>query len=363
MVEKTTGFSNEFISFPGETLKEVLSIRNMKQKELAVRTGMTEKHISSVINGTSPISIQFAKKLEYALDIDASFWINLQSIYERDVIEALEVDGVTDKEFSIQKNLSEIWKYMVSKHIFTNTTSKHQRVIQLRKFLGVSNLEVIEDLSTMKIAFRLQTTTTINPYVLATWLKLCEYETKGIESKKKLDLDLLRNNVNNIKSVMFEDASIIEDRLKSIFEECGILFKIVKHFPGAPVQGFIKNISDDGVALYMTVRRGMADIFWFTLMHEIAHILNGDTKDHFIDYDFSESVIERRANKLASELLLDSNEYRKFVKKRNVDMEEIKRFANNQKVQPFIVIGRLKRDKVIPYNMYSKHMQIYRLVD
>lgn len=35
--------------------------------------------------------------------------------------------------------------------------------------------------------------------------------------------------------------------------------------------------------LCMTLRQKFADIFWFTLFHEIAHILNGDTKHAFID--------------------------------------------------------------------------------
>ncbi|MEE0883912.1 MAG: helix-turn-helix domain-containing protein, partial [Faecalimonas sp.] len=36
---------------PGETVKEQLVDRGMKQKEFAVRMGMSEKHISRLING------------------------------------------------------------------------------------------------------------------------------------------------------------------------------------------------------------------------------------------------------------------------------------------------------------------------
>ena len=43
------GLSRDYIIHPGETLAEVMEDRDMTQRELAVRTGMSEKHISTVI--------------------------------------------------------------------------------------------------------------------------------------------------------------------------------------------------------------------------------------------------------------------------------------------------------------------------
>lgn len=78
------GLSNDFIIHPGETLAEVLKDRKMSQKELAIKTGMTEKYISTVISGQENISSFFANKLEYALGIEKEFWMNLQANYERE---------------------------------------------------------------------------------------------------------------------------------------------------------------------------------------------------------------------------------------------------------------------------------------
>lgn len=78
------GLSSDFIIHPGETLAEVLKDRKMSQKELAIKTEMTEKYISTIINGQENISSSFANKLEYALDIEKEFWMNLQANYERE---------------------------------------------------------------------------------------------------------------------------------------------------------------------------------------------------------------------------------------------------------------------------------------
>ena len=77
-----SGLSREMIIHPGETLKEILEDRNMSQFELALRAGVTPKHISTIISGEKNISVSFAKKLEYALNVEAEFWINLQTLYD-----------------------------------------------------------------------------------------------------------------------------------------------------------------------------------------------------------------------------------------------------------------------------------------
>lgn len=72
---------------PGETLKEVLDDRGLSQKELAIRTGFTEKHISTVIKGKKGISCKMAKSLEYVLGIEDSFWCNLKSKYDGEILQ------------------------------------------------------------------------------------------------------------------------------------------------------------------------------------------------------------------------------------------------------------------------------------
>ena len=102
--KNSVGLSREFIIHPGETIAEILEDRDMTQRELAVRTGVTEKHISTVINGQKNISVAFARKLEYALGIETSFWMNLQANYDRELIEFEDVNNMSDEEIGVLKN-------------------------------------------------------------------------------------------------------------------------------------------------------------------------------------------------------------------------------------------------------------------
>lgn len=71
---------------PGYSIKEALNDRNISREELSLRIGYSINYISSVIDGKKDISVKFANRLEYALGIPAHFWINLQNIYDRELL-------------------------------------------------------------------------------------------------------------------------------------------------------------------------------------------------------------------------------------------------------------------------------------
>lgn len=81
---------------PGATVKEQLEDRGMSQKDFAVRMGMSEKHISKLINGEVRLTNETAMKLEFVLGIPAVFWCNLEAIY-RDKLQRIEAVSLYPK--------------------------------------------------------------------------------------------------------------------------------------------------------------------------------------------------------------------------------------------------------------------------
>ena len=299
MVKNRSGLSREFIIHPGETLREILEDRGMSQKELALRVGLTEPYISSVINCQKAISVSLAKKLEYALGVDTSFWINLQANYNKELADFEDINKISDEELEIFKRLNGIAKYLKQLGFLELEVHGPMLVVQLRKLLNVSNLKQIPAVSQAG-AYRLATATNVDPYVLFTWLRMCDLLTENQQTEHELDIDKLKRKIPLMKELMFENVAEIQSRLKSHLSECGIKFSIVKHFRGAPVQGVIKKNDDGTLSLIMTIRRKFADVFWFTLFHEIGHIINGDIEDKLIDYDFAKSDVEDKADEYAA---------------------------------------------------------------
>ena len=67
---------------PGAAIQELLDERGMTQKEFARRMGISEKHISKLINGEVHLIPEMAEKLELVLGVPASFWNKLEAIYQ-----------------------------------------------------------------------------------------------------------------------------------------------------------------------------------------------------------------------------------------------------------------------------------------
>ena len=350
------GLSRDYIIHPGETLAEVIEDRQMTQRELAIRTGMTEKHISTIIHGQKNISATFAKKLEYALGIETSFWMNLQDNYDRELIEFEELNKITGEELGVLKRLKEVIEVWSSFGWIDKMASSAIKLLDLRRFLGISNLLDIPKISYAATYRVKRKNANIDPYVLFAWQRMCELLTRDVAVAEKVDINKLREKITDIKQVMFIRSSQIQKALSEIFSECGIAFRIVPNFTGAPVQGFIKESEYGSLILCMTLRQKFADIFWFTLFHEVAHILNGDTKHMFIDFASVSGEIEARADRLASEILINPKEYNAFVASQKYkSSSEIANFAASQNVKSYIVQGRLMKDNLIDWHPRTKY--------
>lgn len=358
MVQNQTGLFRDLIIHPGETLNEILSEREMSQKELAERTGISEKHVSTVIRGMKGISVSFAKKLEYVLGIDASFWINLQSNYERELFEFEEANSISEEELAVIKPLKAIIGYLNSLDLISLESNEADTVLTLRKILGISNLTLIPQI-TYKAMFRAQDSCSTDLYVMFAWQRICEMQASQIEVHEAVNLEKLRLNLNRIKSLMFENPDIIDSELTKIFAGCGIAFKIVPHFTGAPVQGFISRMENGKMMLCMTLRQSFADRFWFTLFHEIAHILSGDVKKKFVDFSSVNNDLERHADEFARDMLLNPKEYQKFLEKKHFTYDSICKFAESEEVMPYIVLGRLKKEGFLDWSQFNGAMVCY----
>ncbi len=356
MEKETIGLSREYIIHPGASLLEAIRDRGMSQHELAVRTGMTEKHISTVINGQKNISPSFARKLEYALGIKASFWMNLQMNYDQELLEFEELNNVSEEELCVLNNLKEVTDSWIDFGFLKNDETAVELLLDYRMIMGISNLLDIPKI-TYNAAFRAQCkNNTIDPYVLFAWQKMCELIADRDISTESVDIEKLMNLIPDIKNTMFLRADRIESRLSELFAYCGIAFKVVPNFKGAPVQGFIKKSDNGPMILCVTLRQKFADIFWFTLFHEIAHIINGDAERTFVDFIAVSKDVESNADKIAQDFLIDPEDYSSFVEsKRYKSLIEIERFAKSQSIKDYIVLGRLMNDNYIPWGNRTRY--------
>ena len=83
MTELSAPFAPDWVLAPGESVLDLAEERGWTQGELAQRLGYSEKHISQLINGKVPITVDAAQRLERVLGSSIDFWLALEANYQK----------------------------------------------------------------------------------------------------------------------------------------------------------------------------------------------------------------------------------------------------------------------------------------
>lgn len=362
MATRRTGISRDLIFHPGETIAELLEERGLTQSDLAISTGVSEAHISNIVSGKKDISSEFAMKLEYAFGVPCSFWLNLQANYDAEMAEYNERCSITDDEHTVLECLKEVVRYLRNKGLIPKRGKNDDIILSIRKALHISN---IADLNRVvpEGAFRISGKSRVDGAVLGAWIRICQLKEQNHAIAMQFNVNDIDVLVAELKAIMCSRGEICP--LKTVTETMaryGINFFLVRNFRGAPVQGYMHLSNDGAYSMFLTLRGASADIFWFSLFHELGHIVAGDVRKRFIDTD-EDSEKERIADRFASEHLLPSESFQAFVSNRDFTISSIKRYSESQGVPPYIVIGRLQREEYIRYSSFSEYKPRYKQED
>ena len=118
------------------------------------------------------------------------------------------------------------------------------------------------------------------------------------------------------------------------------------HLPKTHVDGAAWR-QDGQPVVAITLRYDRIDWFWFTLMHELAHIVAGHQQTYVDNLkDESTDGQEDEANRMASDWLVDAQSYAAFVATARpyFSRAKIEEFAASQGRHPGVIVGRLHHD-------------------
>ena len=125
-----------------------------------------------------------------------------------------------------------------------------------------------------------------------------------------------------------------------------MIFVILPNLPGSKINGATKKL-EKNVMLMVNDRRLNSDTFWFTLFHELGHIIHSD---YGISFEKEIGAKEEIADRFAADSLIDPNEYERFIEKKVFNLATIQQFADEIDRDPGIVLGRLQNDGLVGYD-------------
>lgn len=130
--------------------------------------------------------------------------------------------------------------------------------------------------------------------------------------------------------------------------ERGIIVIYEPHIPGMKVDGAVFKLASGNPVIGMSLRYPRLDYFWFTLMHELAHVvLHGDMLSTPIIDDMdaeNTDLVELQADKLATDSLIPRSEWRSCPAKYSFAEKDVLEFSAKLGIAPQIVAGRLRRE-------------------
>jgi HTH-type transcriptional regulator/antitoxin HigA len=139
----------------------------------------------------------------------------------------------------------------------------------------------------------------------------------------------------------------------------GVALVIESHFPRTYLDGAA--IFGDGTVIGLTLRHDRLDNFWFTLMHELAHLALHARSGTDAYYDDLEATSEpdsreREADELAADALIPKAAWSAWNREARHSAADVVAFARSVRVHPAVVAGRL-RHETGDFRTFSRMLQ------
>ena len=254
---------------PGRILKQELDPRDWGQKDLAAILGRPEQMVSEIVNGTKQITPETSLELAQAFGNSPEFWHNLEANYRLELARRLGNDDTVARR----------------SHLYS--------ALPLREMAGVvgsASLKSAEDLerevagllgravgSSSVLLARLRASTTREPltYAQLAWLR-----PPGAGARTN-DGSLGPEHLEPlVAGVVDADTSCRGcSACSGDTGAVGCALRAVAPLEKTYLDGAAFWL-DERPAVGLTLRYDRIDSFWFTLMHELAHLAEGEHVNH-----------------------------------------------------------------------------------
>ena len=336
---------------PGEYLEEVLSELGMTKAELAKRMNRPAPKLSAIFKGHKTITPDTALRLEKAVGVPAHIWTGLESEYRLALARIQETRA--QERLKTESRLVTRYRYaeLVKMAVVKKCSRPIDKVLALQDFFGVASLETIPTLRRYQPAFRTGKKNKMgnHPEAIASWLRMGERAATEAYCAP-FNRTALKENIQQIRTMTRQAPEQFQDALRRILAKSGVALIICPHMPSTGIHGATFWMGPDKAVIMMTIRYKWADIFWFSLFHELGHIqLHGRNAVVLegADGDPQLKKQEMQADQYAADTLIPPADYKRFIKRESFYPDDIQLFADQVGIDPGIVVGRLQNDNFL----------------
>ena len=319
---------------PIEAIKFRMEQQKLTQRDLIPFIGSRSK-VSEVLSGKRTLTLSMIRSLHSNLGIPAKVLLQ-----ERD-LSVLEESGIDWGRFPVREIVSRGWVNMQ-----VGNVREHAEEI-VREFLSKLG-GVKATVAMFRKTDHVRSARSMDEYALAAW------STRILVQARE-----------NPPSVPFEPGTVDVDFMREVarlsWSESGPLLAqeylsahgmpliIEPHLPRTYLDGAAILVDADRPVIGLTIRHDRIDNFWYSLMHELAHIarhLDAGVLRFFDDLDVEGqgNSREEEADELAGEALIPNDIWQKSPAKSYRSPEAAEHLAKKLGIHRAIVAGRMRHD-------------------
>lgn len=271
---------------PGYYIEEQMEFLNLSQDDFAKKLDTTPKNLSKLINGEQDLSFEMALKLSKMLGTSVEGWLNLQIAFDQALAD-IHFKSEHNNESKFLNKLDYPY-FILNFNLPKSDKDFNLKISNLRSFLKLANLSSLkrEDLSaSFKKSLEDESVMDI---VRANIMTQIAINLAAEIDAPKFNKIKLKKIANQILDMPYNKD--LFSKVGDALLEAGVKLVIVPHYPEAKIKGAAKR-TNHNIVLMISDKYLSRDKFYFTLFHEIGHILNGDlgiTKDSRNKYEKEE---------------------------------------------------------------------------
>jgi hypothetical protein len=309
--------------------------------------GCAPDAIRGLLSGTTVIDERMAAALAGALGGSPAFWHRRQDSYERSLsraAEAIPAERVASwlRQIPVSDMASAGW--------IPEARNRGERLRSCMAYFGVANPDEWERrYATFSgyVAFRTSPSFESKRGALSAWLRQAEIEATMMPCAP-WNRASLEGRLDELRVLTkAKNPSYFLPHLREICASAGVAAVVLRAPSGCRASGAARFIARSLAMIVLSFRYLSEDHFWFTVFHEIGHLLLHGRSNTFVDDDaLSTDDREVAANRFAASTLVPPSRFQEMQNLRPT-RDAVVRFAVSLGISPGIVVGQMQHDGLI----------------
>lgn len=346
-----SAFEKDWRVPPGETVRAIMVSRDMLDGDVSAQLDLTLEGLADLIGGHVAINGDLADRLAKVLGPSSRFWLARETRYRHSPRATLPENLVGEQSAFIARLPVADMRKLGWIDAYDRTSRQD---IVLRFFEDDygdwrrNGRDLLE-----AVAFRTSPSHVADPAAVAAWLRQGVRQARNL-SCSNWDPEGLTQALDNIRALSREkNPTVFFPQLVNLGRQYGVAIVCVRTPAGCRASGATHFAPWGAPIVQLSFRYRSDDHFWFTVFHEIGHLLLHRGSPMFVegaDYILGEE--EAEADAFAQATLIRQDFHDEMLSLPG-DFRKVMRFAKRAKVSSGIVVGQMQKRGLIRYDQLN----------